>query len=250
MPKGIAVQPESIQAATHTAGAATGRLTLVIPALDEAGTILRVLDRVLAVPLPVEREVIVVDDGSSVRTADLVLSLGHPEVKLLRHKTNQGKGAAIRTALAHATGDLLLIQDADLEYAPEVIPSLLAALVDSKADAVYGSRFLGTCEGMRLPNRIGNWVLARAATLLYGHRITDEATAYKLFRTEVLRSLPLRCRGFEFCPEVTGLLLRGGYRLVEAPIAYRARTHKEGKKIGWRDGVQALWTLPRCRLGR
>lgn len=230
------------------AAAIRPRISIVIPAYNEERLIRSVLGRVLCVPLPVAREIVVVDDGSSDDTAGRVRSIRHPDVRLYRHTTNLGKGAAIRTALQHARGDYILIQDADLEYSPEDIPCLLAALRGSGAAAVYGSRFTGTCEGMSLANRVANWGLARAATILYGCRMTDEATGYKLFRAEVLRSLSLQCRGFEFCPEVTAKLLRRGYRIVEVPIRYRARSHSEGKKIGWRDGVLAFWTLLRLRI--
>ena len=219
-----------------------------MPAHNEAATIEEVIRRIRDVPLDVEREIIVVDDASRDATPEILDRLAGPDLTVLRHPTNRGKGAALRTGLTRCTGDLILIHDADLEYFPEDIPKLLDAERASGAPAVYGTRFRGKAAGMRPINRLANAALAWTATLLFGRRITDEATAYKLFRADVLKALPLRCERFEFCPEVTARLLKAGRRIVEVPIRYQGRTFEEGKKIGWRDGVEALWTLLKYRF--
>ncbi len=167
---------------------------------------------------------------------------------LYRLSANQGKGAAIRHGLRHATGDVILIQDADLEYDPTDYTKLIAPILENRADVVYGSRFLGNIQGMRLSNWIANKVLVLAANLLYNARITDEATGYKVFRRKVIMGLDLKCRRFEFCPEATAKLRKQGYRIHEVPIRYDARSFKEGKKVRWFDGVIALWTLIKYRF--
>ena len=147
-------------------------------------------------------------------------------------------------------GDIVIVQDADLEYRPEEIPSILQPILEGRCNVAYGSRFMGRVEGMRPANRIANHLLAWIVTLLYGRRVTDEATAYKAFRREVIQSIPLTCQRFEFCPEVTAKVLRRGERIIEVPVTYIARTFEEGKKIGWRDFFVAVWTLVRCRVGK
>jgi dolichol-phosphate mannosyltransferase len=174
-----------------------------------------------------------------------------PRIRLVCHERNRGKGAAIRTALADARGDYSLIQDADLEYEVSDYPALLAA-VNAGADVVYGSRFLNGARpaGMHTANYVANRILTRSANLLYGLSITDEATCFKVFRTDLLRSLDLRCEGFEFCPEVTAKLGRRRISIAEVPIHYRARNVAEGKKVRWTDGVEAMWVLVTERLRR
>ncbi len=162
--------------------------------------------------------------------------------------TNAGKGSAIRTGIALASGDVVLIQDGDLEYDPNDYCRLLQPIVNGDADIVYGSRFLGVPTGMALRNLLANRILTAAANLLYGARITDEATAYKAFRTSILRDMSLQCRRFEFCPEVTAKVRRLGYRIREEPISYNARGIADGKKIRARDGFDALWTLIKFRF--
>jgi glycosyltransferase involved in cell wall biosynthesis len=225
-------------------------VSIVIPVYNEAPYVKAVLDAVRAAALPpgVDREIVCVDDGSSDGTRAVLDAYGRGVI--VHHSpVNGGKGRAIRLALAHVTGDLVVIQDADLEYDPADYQALVTPILEGRASVVYGSRFLGTCEGMRWPNRLVNRVLAWLVRVLYGQPITDEATCYKAFRTDVLRGLPLRCERFEFCPEVTALLSRRGHRIVEVPIRYRARTSNQGKKIRWTDAVVAAWTLLSLRVG-
>lgn len=194
-----------------------------------------------------EPEIIVVDDASTDGTGDAVATLAAGDLKLLRQPRNIGKGAAIRRALEEVTGDIVLIQDADLEYDPRDYPSLITPIASGEAEVVYGTR-APRFQGMRWPHRVFNWIAARLANLLYQANITDEATCYKAFTTEVIRSIPLRCSRFDFCPEVTAKVRRRGLRIHEVPIAYQARSVGAGKKIRWWDGVVALWTLIKCRF--
>jgi len=198
----------------------------------------------------VEKEVIVVDDASTDRTAEMIGS--DPRVKLVRHEKNQGKGAAIRTGLAHVTGDVVLIQDADMEYSVQDYPALLRPFVEKGAEVVYGSRFLKRRwpTNMRWTNYLANRLLTLTANVLYGARLTDEATCYKVFRAPLLKSLPLCATGFEFCPEVTALVCLRRIPIHEVPIEYTARTQAEGKKIRWSHGIQALKTLFYYRIRR
>ena len=222
------------------------KLSVIIPVYNEADTIGETLARVRRVEL--DKEIIVVDDCSDDGTRELLEK--ESGIKLVRHERNMGKGMAIRTALRHAIGDVVIIQDADLEYDPQDFHLMLGPIERGEADVVYGSRFLGRRPGMRLANYIANRILAAVASLLFGARISDEATCYKAFRTEVIRAIHLTCRRFEFCPEVTAKLLRKGVRIIEAPIHYTARSSARGKKISWWDGVVALWTLIKFRLVR
>jgi glycosyltransferase involved in cell wall biosynthesis len=198
-----------------------------------------------------DKEIIVCDDGSSDGTVAEVdkVAAQDERVVLVRHPRNRGKGAAIRTALAAATGDYVLIQDADLEYDVDDYPALLRPLLDG-ADVVYGSRFAANPrpDGMRLSNYVANRILTTTANVLFGVRITDEATCFKVFRTDILRALELECTGFEFCPEVTAKLGLRKVPIVEVPIQYSARTNAEGKKVRWTDGFEAMWVLVRHRL--
>lgn len=224
-------------------------LTVVVPALNEAKTLRRVVESLFAVDFQRRLEVIVVDDGSTDGTADALKGLERPGLKVLRHETNRGKGAAIRTALAEASGEVLVIQDADLEYDPAELPRLLQAAEERDAAVVYGSRILQEDNpASYLRYYWGGRLISLWTNLLFFSHITDEPTCYKLVRTDLLRSLELTCTGFEFCPEVTAKVLRRGLPIVEVPISYRPRSIEEGKKIRWNDGVIALWTLLRIRL--
>ncbi len=230
------------------------RLSILIPAYHEEATIAEVLRRVASVDtaaLGFEKEIIVCDDGSQDGTAAEIrrVTAEHPEIKLVSHERNRGKGAAIRTALEHATGDYVLIQDADLEYEVSDYPAMLDAIRNG-AEVVYGSRFLARRypDGMHPANYLANRALTLTANLLYGHGITDEATCFKIFRTDLLRSLDLECERFEFCPEVTAKLGKRKVRIVEVPVGYHARSEKDGKKVRWTDGVEAIWVLVKQRV--
>lgn len=227
------------------------KISVIMPVYNEFRTFDEVLRRVRRAPLPAgcEKEIIVVDDGSTDGTTGRLseheragLVVGHYA------PTNLGKGAAIRSGIALASGDVVIIQDGDLEYDPEDYPKIITPIVAGECEVVYGSRFRGRITGMQWHHRLANWILTRTANLLYGARLTDEATAYKAFRSPILQQLDLRCRGFEFCAEVTAKLCRLGYRIREVPIDYDARRIAHGKKIRIRDGVIAFWTLLKYRL--
>jgi glycosyltransferase involved in cell wall biosynthesis len=225
------------------------KLSIVIPIYNEEKLIGTVLERVRK--LPFELELILVNDASVDNTQSILdkEKEQYPENTIvLVHEKNQGKGAAIRTGLEHATGDIVIIQDADLEYHPEEIPNVIKPILDGKTNVAYGSRFMGKVEGMRLPNYIANKILAFLVSILYGQKITDEATAYKAFRGEVIHSIDLKCTGFEFCPEVTAKVLKKGEKIIETPVTFNARSFWEGKKIGWPDFFIALWTLLKYRF--
>ncbi len=229
------------------------KLSVIVPVYNEEDSIRPVLDRVFqadlsALPEQVEKEVVVVDDASTDQTAAIVAD--DPRVTLVRHEVNQGKGAAIRTALRHVTGDVVLIQDADMEYSPEDYPALVLPFLRDDASVVYGSRFLKRRHpaNMRWTNLLANRVLTFLANLLFNADITDEATCFKVFRTSVIKSLPLRANGFDFCPEVTALMRLRRIPIVEVPIEYAARSHAEGKKVRWADGFQAIRTLMAYRV--
>lgn len=228
------------------------KLSVIIPAHNEEETIDEIVRQVRAVDLGnVSMELIIVDDASTDSTPAIIDAYAAEEsVVVLHHPSNRGKGAAIRTGLEVVTGDMVVIQDADLEYDPADYPRLIDPIIQGRADVVYGSRFKGSRENMAFPNLLANKILAWSATLLYGRRITDEATCYKVFRTPVLESFDLQCERFEFCPEVTAKTLLGKYRLVEVPISYRGRTVEAGKKIRAFDGLEAIWTLLRYRFAR
>ena len=228
------------------------KLSIIVPVYNEQRTINEVIERVLAVDLPgIERELIIANDGSHDDTRRVIEErgwLGDPRVRLCENPINLGKGAAVRHGLAAATGDILLIQDADLELDPEEYGKLLAPILAGKADVVYGSRFLAPSGRISKKTRMANRVLTMLTNVLFGGRLTDMETAYKVFRKDVIRSIRLRCVGFDFEPEVTARLLLAGHRILEVPIGYEPRTSDEGKKIGWVDGFDAIYALVKCRF--
>jgi glycosyltransferase involved in cell wall biosynthesis len=223
-------------------------VTVLVPALNEQDTIAEVIDRLLALPLT--SEIIVIDDGSTDRTPQILGGYGD-RIRVLTNVQRGGKGNAIRQALPFATGETVVVQDADLEYAPEELPRLIQPILDGKANVVYGTRFSkGMPKGMALPNKVVNVLLAWSVRLLFGKKITDEATCYKAFRTSTLRRMNLTCQRFEFCPEVTAKSLRMKEAIMEVPITYVPRSKAAGKKIRWTDAPEAFWTLLKHRFKR
>ena len=225
------------------------KLSIIIPVYNEQATLEEIIARVRATGLA--DEIIVVDDGSHDDSPAILTRLQHsgqPSLRLFRHEHNQGKGAAMRTGLAAVTGDLVLVQDADLEYDPADYAALLAPFADPAVQVVYGSRNLQRNPKSSFAFYWGGRLLSWIANWLYGSRITDEATGYKLIKTDLLRSLGLETDGFEFCPEVTAKLLRRGITIHEVPISYAPRSWDAGKKIQWYDGLLAIWTLLKYRL--
>jgi dolichol-phosphate mannosyltransferase len=221
-------------------------LSVIIPVYNEFETILTTVERVLQVPMV--GEVIIVDDGSDDGTGDLLKQIKDPRVRLFEHEHRCGKGAAIRTAIPKAHGDYVVIQDADMEYDPAQLPAIAEPLRSGRAQVVYGSRFAGSITGMEIANRLGNHLLTGLTNLLFRAHITDEATCYKMFRRELLQSIPLHCVKFEFCPEITAKILRRGIHIHEVPIEYHGRPHSAGKKIRWWDLLSAVTTLARYRF--
>ena len=240
---------------THAAPGARGAheyrlLSVIVPVYNERVTVAEVIRRIRAVDVPVGVEVIVVDDGSSDGTDKVLSALGDSTVRILTHKVNQGKGAAIRTGLGAARGDLVLVQDADLEYDPEDWPSLLDPILRGKAQVVYGSRFTGQRKNMLPLHWMGNRFLSLVTNILYSSTMSDMETCYKLFDRRVLEGITIQSDKFDFEPEITAKVLRRGYRIYEVPISYAGREVSEGKKITWRDGVGALRALIKYRFTR
>ena len=223
-------------------------LSVIIPVYNERTTVAEIIRRVGAVDVPLERRVIVVDDGSSDGTDKVLAAIEDSTVRVITHEANQGKGAAIRTGLAQADGDLVLIQDADLEYDPDDWPRLLDPVLKHKAHVVYGSRFTGERKNMLVLHWIGNRFLSLVTNLLYSSTLSDMETCYKLFDHRVIEGLTVVSNRFDFEPEITAKVLRRGYRIYEVPISYAGREPDEGKKITWRDGFGAVRALVRFRF--
>ncbi|HAM03101.1 MAG TPA: glycosyl transferase [Acidimicrobiaceae bacterium] len=219
-----------------------------MPVYNERNTVVEVLRRIRAAELPVPVEIIVVDDGSTDGTGKVLSALEDSTVRIIRHSENRGKGAAIRSGLDKASGQLVLIQDADLEYDPDDWPRLLDPVLKGKAKVVYGSRFTGERKNMRLSSWVGNRLLALATDVLFGTTLSDIETCSKLFDRSVLDGMTIDADRFEFEPEITAKLLRRGVRIYEVPISYAAREVSEGQKFDWHDGIRALGTLVRYRF--
>jgi len=223
-------------------------LSVVVPVFNERSTIAEIIRRVLAVRLRIQ--LIVVDDGSSDGTrgilTDLQRELGFT---LILQPKNGGKGSALRRGFEEVNGDLVIIQDADLEYSPEEFPALIELICQGRADVVYGSRFLGRHRVFMFSHYVGNRIVTMLANVLYNTMLTDMETCYKVMRTEVLRSFTLKSDGFGIEPEMTAKIFKRGYRVYEIPITYDGRGYEQGKKITWRDGIVALWVLIRYRFG-
>ncbi len=225
------------------------KLSVVIPVYNEEQFVSTTIQRVLDVTMEgLELELVVVDDGSKDRTVEILqqLAVEHPQIKVFQQPVNMGKGAALRRGFKEATGDIILIQDADLEYDPSDYPNLLKPILDGNADVVYGSRFLGG------PHRVlyfwhynGNRFLTFLSNITTNLNLTDMETGYKVFRANVIKEIPLKSNRFGFEPEVTAKLARRGWRMFETPISYFGRSYAEGKKIGWKDGFQAIYCIIR-----
>ncbi len=242
------------------------KLSVIMPVYNEVGTIAEILHHVRAVELTVpvgygpddgkvvefEREIVLVDDGSTDGTREILRTLvDQPDMVIVYHERNQGKGGAVCTALQHASGDVMIIQDADLEYDPRDYPALLKPIVEGRSQVVYGSRFRGgPTRAMFFWHMVGNHFLTLVTNLLYNTILSDMETGYKVFTREVADKLHLQASGWGFDPEITAQIIKAGYRIYEVPISYTGREFEEGKKISWLDGLTVLWTLVRCRLTR
>jgi glycosyltransferase involved in cell wall biosynthesis len=226
-------------------------LSVVIPIYNEVGTLEEIIRRVLAVEIPMQ--LVLVDDGSVDGTRDLLRDKIQgviPNVTVILHEKNRGKGAAIRTAIEHCTGDFVIIQDADLEYNPREYFALLEPLLDGRADVVFGSRFLGGGPHRvhLFWHRVANGLLTTLSNMMTNLNLTDMEVCYKVFRADIIRSIRIRSNRFDFEPEITAKVAKKRCRVYEVPISYSGRDYDEGKKIGWRDGVVALWTIFKYRF--
>ena len=221
-------------------------LSVVMPVFNERTTVETIIRRVLAVPIRIE--LIVVDDGSTDGTSELLDTLRTTLEFTLLRQTNAGKGAALRRGFAAVTGDLVVSQDADLEYSPEEDPELIDLILKGHADVVYGSRFLGRHRVFLFTHYLGNRIVTLATNILYNTMLTDMETCYKVMRVDVLRSMTLRSNGFGIEPELTAKIFKRGYRVYEIPITYAGRGYEEGKKITWVSGLVALWVLLKYRF--
>jgi dolichol-phosphate hexosyltransferase len=226
------------------------KLSILMPVYNEEARLANAVKQALDVPYPCEIELVVVNDGSSDRTDEILAGLDDARVRVITHERNQGKGAAISTAVAAAEGTYMVILDADLEYSPQDIPRLLEPVLDGRTTVVYGNRTFGSHSSFSFWYVMGNKAVTTAANMLYNCYLGDLETCFKLMPVELYRSLRVHSRGFGMEAEVTGKLLRNKYRPYEVPISYHARSREEGKKITWRDGVEALWILLRERLRR
>jgi glycosyltransferase involved in cell wall biosynthesis len=223
-------------------------LSVIVPVFNERNTVAEIVRRIRQVEVPLSVEVVVIDDGSSDGTDKVLAALEDSAVQVITHPVNRGKGAAVRTGLAAVRGDLVLVQDADLEYDPDDWPRLLDPVLKGKAQVVYGSRFTGERKNMLLSHWIGNRFLSLVTNVLYGSTLSDMETCYKLFDRKVLDGIVLTSDRFEIEPEITAKVLLRGHRIYEVPISYAGREVAEGKKITWVDGFRALVTLVRCRF--
>src|SRR3989338_10693078 len=228
------------------------KLSIIIPAYNEEKTILKVISKVKKQKLnKIKKEIIIVDDFSMDNTKKILANLKGKDIKVFFHEKNQGKGAAIRTGLNHAAGDIILIQDADLEYNPKEYPKLLKPIIGNKAKVVYGTRMpyiTSHLKEMYMPHVFGNRFLSFLTNTIYNSKVTDMETGYKVFRKEVIKNMRLRARRFDFEPEITAKILKRRYKIHEVPIEFKARSFDEGKKITWKDGIKAAYYLLKYRF--
>lgn len=241
------------------------KLSIIIPVFNEEKTVEEILRKVIEVRLPLKKEIIVVDDGSTDKTSKVLSKFKNKSLdfardknlkfKILKYNKNKGKGAAVKTGIRHATGDLVIIQDADLEYSPQYFEKLLKPIFEKDAEVVYGSRLIsyplrlwGKNKTILPIHLIANKFLTLLTNILYSSNLTDMETGYKLFKREVLNGISINSNKFDFEAEVTAKILKRKIPILEVPISVKPRTYKEGKKIGWRDGISAIWTLLRYRV--
>jgi glycosyltransferase involved in cell wall biosynthesis len=222
------------------------KLSVIIPVYNEKDTLREIIARVRAVPL--EKEIILVDDCSKDGSREILKALNDPDIRTIFHEKNQGKGAALRTGFQYVTGDVVVVQDADLEYDPNELLKLIEPIKEGKADVVYGSRFSGKTDKMTFAHWFGNKMLTVTTNILYGTKLTDMETCYKMVKAPIIKSLKLRANRFDFEPEITAKLLKSGKKILEIPITYQGRDWEEGKKITWKDGFAALWSLIKYRF--
>jgi len=230
------------------------KLSIIIPAYNEERTIEKIIDKIESIKLinNFKKELVIVDDCSKDSTFKKIMGMKkkYKNIKIVKHKKNQGKGTAIRNGIKHATGDIIIIQDADMEYDPNDYNNLIKPIIEKKAQVVYGSRRLKKSNKLftGVLFYIGGMSLTWITNLLYNINITDEPTCYKVFKADILKSIKLKCKRFEFCPEVTAKIAKRKIKIYEVPISYYPRTVKEGKKIKWQDWFEAVWTLVRYRF--
>ncbi len=225
------------------------KLSVIVPVYNEEKTIREILTKINAVQLSIDKEIIIVDDFSTDSTREILRNIKYKNIRIFYHEKNSGKGYSIRTGLQHITGDIIIIQDADLEYNPEEYSKLIQPILDGKTDVVYGSRYKGKVIGPNLLSHLyGNKILTFITRVLYLQNISDMETCYKVFKKEVLKDIKLRAKRFDFEPEITAKIIKKGYKIYEVPITYRSRLFDEGKKITWKDGIKALYYLVKYRF--
>ena len=228
------------------------KLSIIIPVYNEARTIKQIVEKVEKINLgKIKKELIIINDCGGDNSEEIIKKLikRYKNIKLINHIVNQGKGAAIRTGLKNFTGDLVIIQDGDLEYNPEEYKKLIKPILDKRTKVVYGSRLLGKIRGFNVPTHyLGNKILSLVTTLLYFRKVTDMEKCYKIMTSDVIKNIKLRAKRFDFEPEITAKIIKKGYKIIEIPIDYNSRSFQEGKKITWKDGLKAIYYLIKYRF--